>query len=522
MIATDDTTAMLESLRANHRLLEKSISKVMESTLQVTDLIDPRDAYVDPQTGEIWAPVGVYGKGRDASAQTVYMNETELWNVQNLGCWFYDENEFALNVHENRISYVVGWGHNYECVAMPKRTVSDETLQAVKDVIDRFLTVNRWSPSYVRPQFGQDEPLMPGRASWGYRQPENLLRRDKLGECIIRTFRGSDTLLLRYAESHALCAPEGNEEIAPFGIECDKEDHETVLAYWIDGERVPAAEIQHRTRSGSPMHPRGIPINYACRKNLLRAQKILRNGSTITEIQTAIAMIRRHATATQQTIVALNTGNATQAVADSNGNTRYRRRYEPGTILDANLNTEYDFPSMGVDPGRYIASLQGELRAIAARHCMPEFMVSSDASNSAYASTMVAEGPAVKMFQRLQWDEIAHDLELIWQAVAYAVEAGVLPDSVLTDVDILAEAPQVQTRDKLKEAQTAQVLDAMHVQSPQTTAQQFDLDYEQEIAQIEDHAKTMEKLNPLLMPIPAMPGEDEPDDEPEPKEPDDE
>ena len=46
--------------------------------------------------------------------------------------------------------------------------------------------------------------------------------------------------------------------------------------------------------------------------------------------------------------------------------------------------------------------LQAELRAIAARLVMPEFMFTSDASNANYASTMVAEGPAVRMFERLQ------------------------------------------------------------------------------------------------------------------------
>ena len=40
--------------------------------------------------------------------------------------------------------------------------------------------------------------------------------------------------------------------------------------------------------------------------------------------------------------------------------------------------------------------LQAELRAIASRLVMPEFMLTSDASNANYASTMVAEGPAVQ------------------------------------------------------------------------------------------------------------------------------
>ena len=54
---------------------------------------------------------------------------------------------------------------------------------------------------------------------------------------------------------------------------------------------------------------------------------------------------------------------------------------------------EYDFPARGLDASSFVAVLQAELRAIAARLVMPEFMFTSDASNANYASTMVAEGP---------------------------------------------------------------------------------------------------------------------------------
>ena len=41
--------------------------------------------------------------------------------------------------------------------------------------------------------------------------------------------------------------------------------------------------------------------------------------------------------------------------------------------------TEYEFPAAALDAGRYVAVLQAELRAIAARLVMPEFMFTSDA-----------------------------------------------------------------------------------------------------------------------------------------------
>jgi hypothetical protein len=62
----------------------------------------------------------------------------------------------------------------------------------------------------------------------------------------------------------------------------------------------------------------------------------------------------------------------------------------PGTILDVLGDTDYQFPASGLDAGRYVTVLQAELRAIASRLVMPEFMLTSDASNANYSSTMVA------------------------------------------------------------------------------------------------------------------------------------
>src|SRR4029077_20761862 len=108
---------------------------------------------------------------------------------------------------------------------------------------------------------------------------------------------------------------------------------------------------------------------------------------------------------------------ANQADAMLNSPTRNRantfRRYGPGTILDANAGIEYDFPAAGIDAANFVTVLQAELRAVASRLVMPEFMLTSDASNANYSSTMVAEGPALRMFARLQADQVCDDLEVM-------------------------------------------------------------------------------------------------------------
>ena len=71
-----------------------------------------------------------------------------------------------------------------------------------------------------------------------------------------------------------------------------------------------------------------------------------------------------------------------------------------------------------------MAGIQAELRAIGSALAMPEYMISGDSSNANYASTMVAEGPAVKTFEEMQADLIDADLVVIRLALKVAAAAG--------------------------------------------------------------------------------------------------
>ena len=142
--------------------------------------------------------------------------------------------------------------------------------------------------------------------------------------------------------------------------------------------------------------------------------------------------------------------------------------------------TDYEFPAAGIDAGRYVAVLQAELRAIASRLCMPEFMLVCDASNANYSSTMVAEGPAVKMFDRLQHEMLGDDIELLWRVLRHAVEAGRLPTEALAAVDIRGIPPTLAVRDRLKDAQADQILVRNGAMSVATMAMRNGLDPEQE------------------------------------------
>jgi hypothetical protein len=93
---------------------------------------------------------------------------------------------------------------------------------------------------------------------------------------------------------------------------------------------------------------------------------------------------------------------------------------------------------------------------------------------------MVAEGPAVKMFERLQHEMIEDDLDVMRQVVLYAVEAGRLPAEAISTVDIRGIPPSLAVRDRLKEAQADQILVRNGAMSVQTMSMRNGLDPEHE------------------------------------------
>ncbi len=129
--------------------------------------------------------------------------------------------------------------------------------------------------------------------------------------------------------------------------------------------------------------------------------------------------------------------------------------------------------------------LQAELRAIASRLVMPEFMLTTDASNANFASTMVAEGPAVRMFERLQAELVSDDLEVMRRVLANAVAAG--PSAgrgARRSRNSSRPAVARQSAIALKEAQAFRIEFASGILSPQTWSQRRGLDYDQEQANL--------------------------------------
>ena len=456
------STEMMELNQATANV-NRFLAQYLESQVSLWDsYVDPREAYLDGN-GEIWDPIGGVG-GINPADDPPFRTCQELFAIQSVGRFLWKSNEYAINGHKNRINYIIGTCHNYTVVGKT-RDVPEETIQRVQDVLDEILKVNRWSN----------------------RQKEIKLRDDRDGETFVRKFRTDDGIMrFRFIEPRSVQPPNTAQPHQSFGVETEPDDHETVIAYHVNDQPVDASDVQHRKFNVDSSMKRGFALFFPVRKNLSRAAKLLRNMSLATEIQTAIALIRKHNQATKQAVRSFLTANSNQQLQGKNGKTENVFAYGPGSIIDVPIGQEYDVPKQ-LDPSKTISALQAELRAIASRLVMPEFMLTADASNANFSSTMVAEGPAVKNFESEQETQKEYDLELLNEAMEFAADSGLISKADWDACEINAEAPSCNVRDKHQEAQVRKINMELGILSHQTASADAQLDYEQEQTNIELH-----------------------------------
>lgn len=449
--------------------VNRFIANYLESQVSLWDsYVDPREAYLG-EDGEVWQAIGASGTPLD---EQPFRSCVELFQIQSVARILWRDNEFAQNAHRNRQNYIVGSGHVYTVVGKAAG-VPSATIKRVQLVLDAILKVN----------------------SWQIRQQEIKLRDDRDGETFIRKFASEDGIMrFRFVEPRQVQPPPNAETHQAFGVETKRNDSEDVQAYFVDGKPVSACEIQHRKWNVDSSIRRGYPLLYPVRKNLIRAGKLLRNMSIATEIQTAIALIRKHQQANREAVRSFLASRASQTPQSGDTNVL---KYGPGSILDVPEGQDYEIPPQ-LDPSKTISALQAELRAISSRLVMPEFMLSSDASNANFSSTMVAEGPAVKNFQSEQQSQITYDLQLLDDALRHAANSGLITESDLAAIVVQAEGPTVQVRDQLKEAQARQIDMGLGILSPQTATSQINYDYEQEQTNIELHNEKIGSLPAMV------------------------
>jgi hypothetical protein len=395
-------------------------------------------------------------------------------------------NEIALNAVNQRAAYAVGTGFRYEVVAKEGKEVPDEVVAACQAVVDAFVEHNEL---YLR-------------------EPEVMARLDIDGEAFLRTFeRRGGLLSVRFIEPEFVRSPNGDSSRDSFGVRNHPGDVESVEGYWVVEDPltnplptfVDASEVLHVKHPETPMtSKRGLSAFYPVETNLRAVEDLVTSTVSIAKARAKIAWIQKLSGASSALATALAANQAAHTATDPHsGKTWNIEKIPYGSIFRIPDTTEIEMPSANLAAGEHATIMGMVLRVVAARFSMPEYLLSSDASNGSYSSTLVAESPFVKAMEKLQ-DFLSRHLgrnrfegprmSLVWRQLMYAAKLGLLPPNVRSLVDVQTEGPSLVTRNAAEEAGVNQTYNAMGVKSKKTIQMELSLDPDTEAANFAEEA----------------------------------
>lgn len=360
----------------------------------------------------------------------------------------------ASGILEGLTSSVIGEGYTYQVIARKNTDPPKELLAACQAADDAFIDLNHWSE--LEQEIFQRE------------------RRD--GEYILRDLdQGDGSTIVHTIEPEWIVEPpDGDREINSFGFYNDRDDLLTITGAWVTpdgdsshGEFVPASELDHSKCNVDRIIKRGLPdFSFDTYDTFKRVNRLLANLTEGGAIQAAIAFIRQHETATPAQVGDfLSAQSNYQFNNPATGNLENTQRFDAGTILDIDKGQTFVEPPFARATQSFVEIVQAALRSVAVRWNAPEWLVSSDASNGNYSSSLVAESPFVKRVKRVQKKHVGHFKKIHWRVLRNAANAGRIRvqghvfsfEEIQRLVDIEVTPPTVEVRNALEEAQTNQV-----------------------------------------------------------------
>lgn len=411
-----------------------------------------------------------YGEGLP-----VYRTEQDLRLIRDRMRILGATNEFTLCALENRVNYVIGDGFKYS--ATPKDPCSDACRQSaarVQAVLDSWCEIN-------------DAPSL---------EAEALTRLDTEGEVFFRTFRDpSGTHHVRIVEPEYVTYPEGGpaDPANSFGVRTEANDVETVKGYWVverpqdgllDPSKVSADKILHMKLNHRRGWKRGVSTFYPVERNLKRCEELLNSMSAVAKARAKIALIRKVTGLTTPAATAMLDKLTSIRVTDPSTSENINiERMRDGTVLTSSANTEYQFPPVQLGASDIVEVLQAELRAVASRLQMPEWMFTALA-DAKYSNAFVVEAPTLKSFRRLQrllrngfgLNRYGHRRSLIWRQLLDAVTAELITRDDLDNVTLGCEGPTLEARDRMQEVERHEKLVAGGFESKETAQRSLELD----------------------------------------------
>ncbi|MEM7810403.1 MAG: phage portal protein [Planctomycetota bacterium] len=294
------------------------------------------------------------------------------------------------------------------------------------------------------------------RRASGHLSPREFGRRLwRDGECFVRLFAEFDgELTARFVDPELIGSDGSGDGID--GIVSEPDDIETVLAYElldagraVVSERVPADEMVHARYGVDANERRGVSLFAAMLEPLEAYEKWLETELAARRLQSSIVLWRK-VQGSPSRVVAAAEGGAGGSGAEGVG----REKIAPGTIVTTSAGKELQFLQPQTNFGDALPLGRSLLLAAAAAAGLPEFMLTADASNGNFASTMVAEGPAVKFFESEQ-RRLAAELDVLRVRILNDAERrGLLPAGATGLLRAEWTFPQLVGRDRSRDRDT--------------------------------------------------------------------
>ncbi|MBT5018161.1 MAG: phage portal protein [Planctomicrobium sp.] len=280
---------------------------------------------------------------------------------------------------------------------------------------------------------------------------EHARRTWRDGECFVRKFSDSAwPPSLRFVDPESISAT--TNDPSSQGILTEPHDVETPVEYLRHlshdnqiVERIPASQMTQTRIGVDSNEKRGVSLFAPLVEPLKCFSRWLDTELLARKLQSSIVLWRKVQGSPQ-----MAENFADQAGTTGVGGSR-REKFAPGTVLTTNHGTDIQFLQPNTNFTDAVSLGRMLLLSVAAGAGLPEFMLTSDASNANFASTMVAEGPAVKFFQSQQ-EFFAAEFTKLWKWVMQeAIEQGRLPEDFFDRIDIKWSFPPLINRDRPRE-----------------------------------------------------------------------
>jgi hypothetical protein len=459
--------------------------------------VDPLEFLIDDPTfgfGKPLLPLSLVDDRRHGRNRPIFQTEAQLAMIRGAARIVAQTAPMAIGALEALGNYVIGKGFTYETAARSNRNCPAGLTDAVQDVIDEFCDANDW--------VGDRE-----------RELHNRVRRD--GEAFTALYPDKNGIArTRFIEPERVTEPGNATDFEDwlaveipldwvFGVVTHATDIETVFGFHVlwnpegtDFDFLPNDDLDLALRLGSGLIEhikvntdrnvkRGLPDMWAVLTDLVGENKLRDAVALGSAMRAAVPWITQMPTGTTPQMaqnLAIANANPVTTGASAHG----RLRIEKGSVFTVPKGQEYKPLPDGQEESS-VAAAAYIMRAVGTRWNMPEYMISGDASNANYSSTLIAESPFVKAREADQRFFASRFRRIFRKVLAIAARAGRFEQFGIEDVDALLSLvelqivpPTVATRDELATAQAAAVYKQLGVLSNRTIAAKAGEDYETE------------------------------------------